>query len=85
MPSSSGKGRIPTMMNESAPSFKPLTRLLLDLAEGRLTPAEVEILESLLHAEGLIQPPPRVRWRAAQIAQRGQPIASRTGKSNRPQ
>jgi hypothetical protein len=53
------------------------TRLLLDLGKERLDPAEVETLEFLLRADGLIAPPPWVQRRAERIARQRLPIRQR--------
>jgi hypothetical protein len=51
-------------------------RLLYQLVQGKLTDEELDLLEAMLHAEGLEACPPEVRRRAAQLAQpwpRGMP------------
>jgi hypothetical protein len=55
-------------MDELNPAPARPARVLLDLAEERLAPSEVEALGAWLKAEGLSVPPPWVQRRAERIA-----------------
>ena len=73
-----------TMMDTSDGSTADPPRVLIDLAEDRLQPPEVEAVELWLRAEGLTEPPPWVLRRAERIArQRFRPrrIAATNGPS----
>jgi hypothetical protein len=60
-------------MDSSLPVPAGPSRLLLDLAEERLDPGEVETVELWLRAEGLTATPPWVRRRAERLAGRSLP------------
>ena len=65
---------MPAMTDHSEAFPTGPTRLLVDLAQGRLEPAEVDMLERVLRADGLTPPPPWIQRRAERIAgQRLQP------------